>query len=416
MIINHNLSALNTYNQLNLNNTAMNKSLQKLSSGYRINAASDDAAGLAISEKMRGQIRGLDQASENAQDAISMVQTAEGALDETTNILQRMRELAVQSSSDTNTDSDRQNIQDEMDALIEEINRIANDTEFNTKKLLDGSMGSKTGDVANVLSNTALDTATAATSTLTTLNDSDTNSLGISASDTVTVSYVKNGELISYDVTVATDTTLADLADADANGTNTDDDFTLTVTADGVITATANTAGTADAVYGLTITVKDADGDTNTTATNALSSFTQTTKAQDKRNDGSSTVLIGANTGQSINISIDKMDAASLGVEGLDVSSQDAADIAIKVIDTATSVVTTARSKMGAIQNRLDSTINNLTTSSENLTSAESRIRDVDMASEMANYTKLSVLNQAATTMLAQANQLPQRVLTLLQG
>ncbi len=406
MVINTNMAALNTYNQLNLNNTAMNKSLQKLSSGYRINTASDDAAGLAISEKMKAQIRGLDQASDNAQDGISLAQTAEGALNETTSILQRMRELAVQSSSDTNTDEDRQNIQDEMDALVSEINDIANDTQFNTKNLLDGSMGKAvTAATKNVQSNTSLATTTTTGDLLTSLTDADGNSLGISASDTITVSYVKNGVLESQDITISSTTTLGGIASGD---------FTLDADTNG-ITATAATGGTSSAIYGLTITVKDSDGNTNTAATKALSSFTQTTKAEDKRNDGSATVLIGANTGQDINISIDNMDASSLGVQGIQVGTQDEANIAIKVIDTAISTVTSQRSKLGAIENRLDSTINNLTTSSENLTSAQSQIKDVDMASEMANYTKLSVLNQAATAMLAQANQLPQQVLTLLK-
>ena len=415
MVINHNLSALNTFNKLNTNNTLMNNSLEKLSSGYRINSAADDAAGLAISEKMRGQIRGLDQASANAQDSISMVQTAEGALNETTDILQRMRELAVQSASDTNTDDDRTNIQDEMNALVTEINRIASTTEFNTKKLLDGSMSTKIDARANIQSNAAITDSgsalSATSSVLTDLTDTAGNSLGIKEDDTVTVSYMKNGELVSTDVTVTATTDLAALAGAD---------FGLSVDADGNLLATASADGTAAAVYGLTITVSSTDTEgnvtVNTKATNALSAFTQTQSAKDDSVEGTATVLIGANTGQSINISIDNMNAQSLGVEGLDVSSQKAADIAISVIDTATGTVSSMRSKLGAIQNRLEHTINNLTTSSEKLTAAESRIRDVDMASEMANYTKLSVLNQAATAMLAKANAQPQQVLTLLQG
>ncbi len=405
MVINTNMASLNTYNQLNLNNTAMNKSLQKLSSGYRINSASDDAAGLAISEKMKAQIRGLNQASSNAQDGISLAQTAEGALEETTSILQRMRELAVQSSSDSNTDSDRANIQDELDALISQIDEIANDTEFNTKKLLDGSMSKATAAAANVLTNTALDTTVTAASTLVSLTDSDGNSLGIASGDTITVSYVMDGAVVSSVITVTDTTTLADLDDSA---------FTLAASTDG-ITATAVTAGSATAIYGLTLTVKDADGDKVSAATNALSSFSQTTAAAETRQDGSATILIGANTGQDLTISINAMDASSLGVDALKVDTQESANIAIKVIDTAISTVTSERSKLGAIQNRLESSINTLTTSSENLTSAQSQIADVDMASEMANYTKLSVLNQAATAMLAQANQQPQQVLKLLQ-
>ncbi|MDR7868242.1 MAG: flagellin [Sporomusaceae bacterium] len=406
MIINHNLSALNTYNQLNLNNTAMNKSLQKLSSGYAINSAADDAAGLAISEKMRGQIRGLDQASSNSQNAISLVQTAEGALEETTEILQRMRELAAQSASDTNTDADRESIQTEIDALVEEINRIADTTEFNTKKLLDGSMGKAVATaVANVSTNEALYTGTATTDLLTALTDVDNNSLGIVSGDTITVQYMMNGTLVSNSVTVASATAVSDLDDAN---------FTLSVSG-GELLATAAATGTTSAVYGLTVTVANASGETKTAATNALSSFTQTTAAADVRSDGSASVLIGANTGQSIKINIDTMDASALGVQGLKVDSYGAANVALKVIDTATATVSQARSELGAVQNRLEHTINNLTTTSENLTAAESRIRDVDMASEMATYTKLSVISQAATAMLAQANQQPQQVLTLLK-
>lgn len=430
MVINHNLSALNTYNQLNSNSSLMNKSLQKISSGYQINTAADDAAGLAISEKMRGQIRGLDQANANAQDSISMVQTAEGALSETTDILQRMRELAVQSASDTNTDADRANIQDEVDALVKEINRIADTTEFNTKKLLDGSMSSKTTQQASIDSNTAVKTTAGAaltdtTALLTDLTDADGNSLGIKAGDTVTVSYMKDGALITGSLDVTATTTLADLEDIDTfdkDGNATTgatktvaDDLGLTVATSGALTATAAATGTANSVYGLTITVTDSDGDSVTAATNALSDFTQTQAAKNTGSDKSSTILIGANTGQSITIAIDNMDAESLGVNNLQVDTQDAANVALGVIDTATATVTTMRSKLGAIENRLDHTINNLTTSSENLTAAESRIRDVDMASEMATYTKLSVMTQAATAMLAQANQQPQQVLSLLK-
>ena len=408
LVIRTNISALNTLNQLNVNNSQLTKSLEKLSSGYRINNASDDAAGLAISEKMRGQIRGLNQANANAQDANSLLQTADGALSETTSILQRMRELAVQSSSDTNTDADRANIQDEVNALVKQIDQIAYTTQFNTKYLLNGAMGSAVkAAVANVETNTSLNSATTTTTALTNLKDTAGNSLGIVCGDTVTIQYMKGGALASKTVSVTASTTVACLA---ATG-----DFGLTSGSNGAILATACSAGTAAAIYGLTITVTDASGNTKSVATDALSAFTQTTKALDLRCEGAATILVGANTGQSLNISIDNMDAQSLGVKNIDVSSQKAANIAIKTIDTATAMVSAQRSKIGALENRLNSIIDNLTTSSQNMTAAESRIRDVDMASEMANYTKLSVLNQAATAMLAQANQLPQQVLTLLR-
>ena len=407
MIINHNMASLNTLNSLNANNTTMQKSLAKLSSGLRINTAADDAAGLAISEKMRGQISGLDQASSNAQDSISLLQTAEGALDESTSILQRMRELAVEASSDTLTDSDRTDIKSEFDELIEEIDRIAQTTQFNTKNLLDGSMSEVNKSVtANVSTNTSLNANTLAASTLTSLTDASGNSLGIEAGDTISLNYVKDGALQTTSFTVTTATTLGDLDTGD---------FTLATATTGTLTATAATGGTTSAIYGITYTVTDSDGDKRSTVSDTLSSFTQTTAANDLRADGSATVLIGANTGQNLNISIDAMDASSLGVKNLTVTSQTAAEVAISVIDTATSMVSAARGKMGAEENRLEHTINNLTTSSENITSAESRIRDVDMAAEMAEYTKLSVINQAATAMLAQANQQPQQVLQLLQ-
>lgn len=273
MRINHNISALNTYRQLSINQTLGNKSLEKLSSGLRINRAGDDAAGLAISEKMRGQIRGLDMASKNAQDAISLIQTAEGALNETHSILQRMRELAVQSANDTNKDDDRLELQKEVEQLIQEIDRIAKDTEFNTKKLLDGSLSG--------------------------------------------------------------------------------------------------------------------DG-------NAL------------------TFHIGANSGQSIELNISAMTASGLGINGLKISGQSGADDAISIIQSAIDKVSSERAKLGAYQNRLEHTINNLGTASENLSAAESRIRDVDMAKEMMEFTKMNILQQAATAMLAQANMQPQMVLQLL--
>ncbi|WP_046227676.1 flagellin Hag [Paenibacillus dauci] len=281
MIINHNIAALNTSRALNSASGAQSKSMEKLSSGMRINRAGDDAAGLAISEKMRGQIRGLDQASRNAQDGISLIQTAEGALNETHDILQRMRELAVQSGNDTNTTNDRQNIQDEVDQLAKEITRISTTTEFNTKKLLNG--------------------------------DASTSPL---------------------------------------------------------------------------------------------------------------TFQIGANKDQTMSLSISQLDAASLGVgsgtgeavTGLDVKTNAAtASAAISTIDAAITSVSTQRSKLGSVQNRLEHTINNLGASSENLTAAESRVRDVDMASEMVKQTKNSILSQAAQAMLSQANQQPQGVLQLLR-
>ncbi|MCC2528399.1 MULTISPECIES: flagellin Hag [Bacillus] len=275
MRINHNIAALNTLNRLGSNNGAAQKNMEKLSSGLRINRAGDDAAGLAISEKMRGQIRGLEMASKNSQDGISLIQTAEGALTETHAILQRMRELTVQAgNTGTQQEEDLGAIKDEMDALISEIDGISNRTEFNGKKLLDGSSAT--------------------------------------------------------------------------------DGFTF---------------------------------------------------------------QIGANAGQQLNVKIDSMSATALGVNTLDVTDFAATpfDTQLQSIDTAINKVSTQRAKLGAVQNRLEHTINNLGASGENLTAAESRIRDVDMAKEMSEFTKNNILSQASQAMLAQANQQPQNVLQLLR-
>ncbi|MBE6059807.1 MAG: flagellin [Clostridium sulfidigenes] len=279
MIINHNMNALNAHRNMGINTTSAGKSMEKLSSGLRINRAGDDAAGLAISEKMRGQIRGLDQASRNSQDGISLIQTAEGALNETHSILQRMRELAVQASNDTNIQDDRAQIGKEIVELQNEINRIASQTQFNKKGLLTGSLASGTASVL---------------------------------------------------------------------------------------------------------------------------------------------LQVGANSNQTVGLTIATMTVSALGVQASNVvisSATSAASITgmIDTINDAIDSVSGERAKLGAMQNRLEHTIANVNTSSENLTAAESRVRDVDMAKEMMNFSKNNILQQAAQAMLAQANQQPQGVLQLLR-
>nr|WP_320026578.1 flagellin [uncultured Acetobacterium sp.] len=409
MRINHNIAALNTYNKLSANQATTAKSLEKLSSGLKINRAGDDAAGLAISEKMRGQIRGLDQASANSSDGISLIKTAEGALNETHSILQRMRELAVQSANDTNTDGDRAEIQKEVNQLNDEIDRISETTQFNTKNLLDGSMGAGVAtSAANVNTNTAIGSGTLATTALQSLTDKAGNSLGIQSGDVISISWVKDGATVTGSVTVASGSTMADIDTAITDGA---------AAYSGVngVKFTAGTAGFAGAINGLTFSVKDSAGVTRASATNALSSFTETTQAANVRADGQATLQIGANTSQNMQVSIENMSTAALGTKGLQVGNQGQANVAITVIDSATQKVSAERSKLGAVQNRLEHTINNLGTSSENMTSAESRIRDVDMAKEMMDFTKNNILSQAAQAMLAQANQQPQGVLQLLQ-
>lgn len=414
MIINNNLMAMNTHRQLSMNNSEGAKSTEKLSSGLRINRAGDDAAGLAISEKMRGQIRGLNQASRNAQDGISLIQTAEGALNETHAILQRMRELSVQSATDTNTSQDRTNIQDEMNQLGNEIGRIANTTEFNTKNLLNGSLSAAQTVATGTITNTGnLGTTMADATVLNVLVDANGNNLGLATGDVVKATWSVNGTQHSASFTIV-NVAADDLSDINgaiaANAT-----VATAATADGVTTITAQTAGTIGQINGFSIEVKSSTGERKEAASNALSNFAVGTTAADARSDGSATFQIGSNTGQTLNLSINDMKATTLGVQNLQVGTQSQAATAIKVVNEAIVKVSAERSKLGSLQNRLDHTIKNLGTSSENLQAAESRVRDLDMAQEMMNFTKQNILQQAGTAMLAQANQAPQAVLQLLR-
>ena len=412
MRINNNLMAMNTHRQLGINAGNGAKSIEKLSSGFRINRAGDDAAGLAISEKMRGQIRGLSQASRNSQDAISLVQTAEGALNETHDILQRMRELSVQAASDTNTSADRTTIQDEITELGTEIDRIANATEFNTKKLLNGSMGAAQTAATGIVKNSGnLAVGTLSGTLLTAATDTSANNLGVAVGDTITATWSVNGTQSSVSVTVTAATDFGELASAmAADATLT----TATVNA-GVFTMSSVATGTTAAVNGVSIEVKSSTGVRKEAASDALSTFESSQDAADARADGSATFQIGANNGQTVNLSIDDMRASTLGTANLQVGTRSQAATAIKVLDEAIVDVSTTRSKLGAVQNRLEHTIKNLDTSAENLQASESRIRDVDMAKEMMNFTKNNILQQAAQSMLAQANQAPQGVLQLLR-
>ncbi|MFC0477857.1 flagellin [Robertmurraya beringensis] len=371
MRINHNIAALNTYRQLNSASTAQSKSMEKLSSGLRINRAGDDAAGLAISEKMRGQIRGLEQASRNSQDGISLIQTAEGALNETHDMLQRMRELAVQANNDTNNGDDRKAIQDEIKQLNSEIDRIANKTTFNTKNLLDGSLGAK---VKTGAGSQATLTGSGVTANLTGLD---------------------NGKTISFT--------------AAATG--------ITAKVDGV-SQTISLGASVSAGSSLNF-------DKLGFSLNFSSTFTTASmNSKSLQTDGTQAKFqIGANEDTTLAINIGNMKSTALGsgnagttatVSAVNVETN-SFDNDIKVIDQAIKQVSSERGKLGSWQNRLEHTINNLNTSSENLTAAESRVRDVDMAKEMMTQTKNSILSQAAQAMLAQANQQPQGVLQLLR-
>ena len=391
MRIQTNVAALNSWRSLNQTNNALGKSLEKLSSGFRIGRAADDAAGLAISEKMRAQVRGLNQAVRNAQDGISLIQTAEGALNETHSILQRMRELAVQASNDTTTVADRNNIQDEVHQLAQELTRIANDTKYNTQslmgdaaqfsgKFLIGADGGQTINVAIAAMDTVtLGVGTAATGTAAVKEIATVNGDG---NEFVAGGVDLEGYTQATNLDIKIKISTAGAADTEAVAAITINGVTKSITADEVGVNPTFTLGSA-----------------------SYSSIFQS--GQQIKIAGTAPAL-----NEEVNISVT---GASTTITGLDVTTQLAAEGSIATIDTAISKVSAERSKLGAIQNRLEHTISNLGMSAENLSTAESRIRDVDMAQEMMEFTKNNILLQAGTAMLAQANQAPQQVLQLLR-
>ena len=390
MIINHNMNALNAHRNMGINNTAAGKSMEKLSSGLRINRAGDDAAGLAISEKMRGQIRGLTQASRNSEDGISMIQTAEGALNETTNILQRMRELAVQASNDTNTTSDRNEIQKEINALTQEVDRIANNTEFNTQKLLNGNKNGVGGEVVNEAV-----TAEKGKFEVTINNVEDNKEITI---DGESMKIIDKGDL------------KAELTDKFKNY-----DFDVTDVNGGAgkkIVITQKTGKETD---------KESMKISYEGKAQVVDVKTVGVAAKDEElSDGKAHIQVGANSNQSMKIEIGDMRAKALNIvdergNSLSVLSAEDANKAITAFDAALNEVSSQRANLGAVQNRLEYTISNLDNTAENLTSAESTLRDVDMAKEMMEYSKNNILNQAAQAMISQANQQPQNVLQLLR-
>ena len=401
MVVQHNMQAMNANRMLNVTTSAQSKSTEKLSSGYRINRAADDAAGLTISEKMRKQIRGLDQASTNAEDGVSSVQTAEGALTEVHSMLQRMNELATQAANGTNSkDSDRQAIQDEIDQLTTEIDRVSETTKFNETYLLKGEAGTKTINMKAHdagLKGTLTDNGDGtATFVMDTLNAGDKVSIGgknytIGATTADVTAGVK-----SNDATVITAKKAYELAGKELLAANSIGD-----------TEGKAKVGVGDAV------------DTAVTLTNGTGTYKIQLGQAKVANSLSFSLHVGADADMTnkIQVNIDAMDSASLGIKGLNVKddSGNAATYAVDAISDAISKVSSQRSSLGAVQNRLEHTINNLDNVVENTTTAESRIRDTDMAEEMVNYSKNNILAQAGQSMLAQANQSNQGVLSLLQ-
>ncbi len=393
MRINNNLMAMNTHRQLGINTAQGAKSIEKLSSGYRINRAGDDAAGLAISEKMRGQIRGLDQASRNAQDTISLIQTAEGALNESHSILQRMRELSVQSANDTNTDADRTALQNEVTQLVSELDRIGNTTEFNTKKLLEGSAKGVSSSVAGTVrvNNNSPLTLT------TTLLDAQA----------ATGAKVSGAYMI-----IRTNVSAATFAAADYQIIGPDGNASTTFTISSSVQITASTTITGETS---TISVGGTGINDNMNVGDSITLVFGKFEAASSSLGNSVMGQIGANSGQTAFISMGDMRSAALGVDTINIGTKLGAAVAIETVQGALEKVSSQRSSLGAMQNRLEHTIKNVDTASENLQASESRIRDVDMAKEMMTFTKNNILTQAAQAMLAQANQAPQGVLQLLR-
>ncbi len=488
MRIQHNLNAMNSLRQLGANNNATGKNLEKLSSGYKINRAGDDAAGLAISEKMRGQIRGLEQAQNNANDGISLIQTAEGGLNETHAILQRMRELAVQSANGTyQNEVDRENLNKEVDALKSEIDRISTSTHFNKINLLDGSLGAGKSQYTGTITaadgtNNLTFTSSVAGTRLSFVKgaangaeyDEDTNTLTVTLEAASHTSLDMNGILkasglddkFQINGTFTDDISSDPLTNAALIGTAASTELKAkNAEASDLVGTTALTikANKAGAEYNKTFTF-DTDGGTIGVVTNASNgnvtvnldsakSYTAdeinsmlkeagaeytveykgTLAASALNTSGTTgahtlsggagvtsdeiTFQIGANgsADQQVGLKVGDMSAKGLAISDISVETQDDANAAIALIDNAINSVSGTRADLGALQNRLEHTVNNLGVTSENLTAAESRIRDVDMAKEMMEYTKNNILSQAAQAMLAQANQQPQGVLQLLQ-
>ncbi len=463
MVVQHNMQAANANRMLNVTTSAQSKSTEKLSSGYRINRAADDAAGLTISEKMRKQIRGLDQASTNAQDGVSSVQTAEGALTEVHSMLQRMNELATQAANGTNSkDSDRQAIQDEIDQLTTEIDRVSETTKFNETYLLKGEAGTKTINMKAHdagLKGTLTDNGDGtATFVMDSLKDGDSVSIGgktyTIGSKKADVDAVVNAKITTagnkftvngQEITVVANYTGDKAADQKAGKYTLDDAKALVkdgatvkvgtdeykVMTDKDNNGTDDTDASViskDVAYGLAskeLLAANQIGDTKGSAkienagTKADGSFKITTGQAEVANSLSFSLHVGADADMTnkIHVNIDAMDSASLGIKGLNVkdASGNAATYAVDAISDAISKVSSQRSSLGAVQNRLEHTINNLDNVVENTTTAESRIRDTDMAEEMVNYSKNNILAQAGQSMLAQANQSNQGVLSLLQ-
>lgn len=468
MQINHNISAVIANNQLRKSEDRMTNSVQRLSSGLKINRASDDPSGMAISQKMRTQIRGLDRSNDNANDGISVLQTAEGALTEVQSMLQRMRELSVQSANGVYTVDDRKAIQNEIDSLSEEINRISDDTQFNNICLLDGSIDkrgysdmdgvsvitfssvvepaeytmritevAKKAQVSGTLGFTTVTADMAGTISVNgvgvSIDEGDTSDEVYKkirdAAETVGVNVTKEGmDTINFETTeYGSDRTVKLQWDNPALGnafgfTSTANTNNINTTAtsyevigeDTQITLTGNLRNAIYSSDGSKVTITDAGGFSIELDVDPEQATLNQTVNLDIMDIGAMVLQIGANEGETMDLKIQAVNTYTLDIDYVNVLSQSTSEEAIDLFDAAIEKVSSVRSSIGAYQNRLEHTISNLDTSQLNMENALSRIEDVDMAEEMTEYTASSVLQQAGTSVLAQANELPQTVLQLL--
>ncbi|SEH23486.1 flagellin [Selenomonas sp. KH1T6] len=459
MVVKNNMSAINTLNTLNANSTALSKSLAKVSSGMKINGAADDASGYAISERMRVQIRGLDQANANTQNGSSMMKTAEGAVSSTVDILKTLKEKVISAANDDKTDADRAAIQKELDQSIDQINDNANIT-YNGKYLVDGSHNSSVIQTTTTMTNQMLNTGTKASTAFTQMKDRNGNSLNIQSLDTVTVSFVHQGVTYttSFRAGAAVNTAgkvtgaathsmssllklandefkaknsvggpfkdqdlfSSDIKTGSVIGKDAAQDTVKTASGENAMTIKSAMSGLTGQISGFTISVSNTKGQIQKSINAVLDNFDESIRAQNKSEDNQITLQVGTKANQSIRVGLTDMRAEALGLASstgktLQIGTQAQANAAINVLDNAVQKALDQQTTIGAIQSRLEYTSSNLTTSSQNVQASESTIRDADMAKEMTNYTKNNVLLQAAQSMLAQANQSSSSVLSLLQ-
>ena len=464
MRINTNMSALRSCYQLNRANDRLSASLERLSSGYKINSAEDSPVGAAMSQKMKTQLRGLDRAIQNASDGISVVETAEGALNEVTEMIQRMRQLSVQGANGTMSALDRQSLMDEISQLQDEIDRISNDTEYNTRGLINGELSRRTyTNIPGIKSSYISDAVAAgryelivgaeATYSELTSNAVDVPVTGIEVDGTITV----NGENVAIEKGETIDEVLdkiksvADLSDISVNYDGTNITFKSDILGSNYPIEINCTKELAEKL-GLEMQMSAQGTDAVVTATmdeNSLFKFPDSTTIEVDGNNitlsasggfemrvainegalpapgsrvivsaldiGTMVIQMGANEGQIMDINIPEVSCAAMGIDKLNLHTEAGCDRAIAMCDDALKYISTVRSKLGAYANRMEHAVNSLNVTTENMTAALSRIEDVDMAKEMTTYTSQNVITQAANSMLAQANQMPEKVLQLLQ-